>query len=109
MSSEEPEMTDKPFQKTPPGRRAPPRVADAPPETPAGRRAFDPAGLERSASYAEERSAAGPKPYTTEAEAAPARAADARKPPPPVDGPHDPPPHPETSGRTPARGGDREV
>jgi hypothetical protein len=93
-------MAGKSPQKTPPEKHAPPRVADGPPDTPEGRRRYDAKSLDDSADYADRRSREAAKPYTAEAEAAPARVEDAGKTPPPPDHDDPVPEHPEGTGRS---------
>jgi hypothetical protein len=98
-------MAGKQPQKTPPRKHAPPHVADGPPDTPEGCRRYDGKSLSDSADYADRRSREAAKPYTAETEAAPARADDAGKTPPPPSRDDPVPQHPEATGRSPP--GDR--
>jgi hypothetical protein len=56
-------------QKTNTGKKPPLRVAEGPPDTAEGRRAYSEGSLEKSADYKDERSADSGKPYTAENEA----------------------------------------
>lgn len=55
-------------QKTNAGRKPPLRVAEGPPDTPEGRRAYDERTLRESGDYAEDRSEEAAKPYSAEVE-----------------------------------------